>query len=242
MQIIKADDYQGWLYITKGEYIAVDPWLTEYQKFPKNGLLLNRKSEHQHFLNTHNNTQKVTHLIITAHFSDHLDPDSLSRLNKNTPIYTTQLAKKILVKLGFDNVTVVKPNCNYKLGQSNLHVMQSGKPYQSTSFAYVLENNLSTIFHEAHIFNPALSQKLKEFKLDLLILTGDLVKVFGLIKVSMHITDAMKIQKTVLAKYLAVTGNSPEKFRGLIPKFLKYQKLSEETNLILRRPWQSLNI
>ena len=39
MQVIKADEYQGWVIKTKDEFIAVDPWLTDHQKFPSNEAL-----------------------------------------------------------------------------------------------------------------------------------------------------------------------------------------------------------
>lgn len=242
MQVIKADEYQGWVIKTRDEFIAVDPWLTDHQKFPSSGFLLNRESESKHFLNHSNNIQQVTHLIITAHFSDHLDKASLQKFDKSIPIFTTHIAKKILVKMGFKDITVVEPDSSYSLNHSEMHVMKSGKPYQSTSFAYVLQHDEGSIFHEGHIFNEKLIESLNQYKLDLLILTGDLVKVFGMIKVSMDITDALKIKNNVSAKYLTVTGNSPHKFRGLIAKFLYYKNSTTDQPLVCRKAWQSLII
>ena len=242
MQVIKADEYQGWVIKTRDEFIAVDPWLTDHQKFPSSGFLLNRESESKHFLNHSNNIQHVTHLIITAHFSDHLDKVSLQKFDKSIPIFTTHIAKKILVKMGFKDITVVEPDSSYSLNHSEMHVMKSGKPYQSTSFAYVLQHDEGSIFHEGHIFNEKLIESLNQYKLDLLILTGDLVKVFGMIKVSMDITDALTIKNNVSAKYLTVTGNSPHKFRGLIAKFLYYKNSTTDQPLVCSKAWQSLII
>ena len=205
---IKADEYQGWVIKTRDEFIAVDPWLTDHQKFPSSGFLLNRESESKHFLNHSNNIQHVTHLIITAHFSDHLDKVSLQKFDKSIPIFTTHIAKKILVKMGFKDITVVEPDSSYSLNHSEMHVMKSGKPYQSTSFAYVLQHDEGSIFHEGHIFNEKLIESLNQYKLDLLILTGDLVKVFGMIKVSMDIPDALKIKNNISA-CLLYTSPSP---------------------------------
>lgn len=242
MQVIKADEYQGWVIKNRDEFIAVDPWLTDHQKFPSSGFLLNRESESKHFLNHSNNIQQVTHLIITAHFSDHLDKASLQKFDRSIPIFTTHIAKKILVKMGFKDITAVEPDSSYSLNHSEMHVMKSGKPYQSTSFAYVLQHDEGSIFHEGHIFNQKLIESLNQYKLDLLILTGDLVKVFGMIKVSMDILDALKIKNNVSAKYLAVTGNSPNKFGGLIAKFLYYKNLTTDHPLVCRKAWQSLII
>ena len=242
MQVIKADEYQGWVIKTRDEFIAVDPWLTDHQKFPSSGFLLNRESESKHFLNHSNNIQQVTHLIITAHFSDHLDKVSLQKFDKSIPIFTTHIAKKILVKMGFKDITVVEPDSSYSLNHSEMHVMKSGKPYQSTSFAYVLQHDEGSIFHEGHIFNQKLIESLNQYELDLLILTGDLVKVFGMIKVSMDILDALKIKNNISAKYLAVTGNSPHKFGGLIAKFLYYKNSTTDQPLVCSKAWQSLII
>ena len=242
MQVIKADEYQGWVIKTRDEFIAVDPWLTDHQKFPSSGFLLNRESESKHFLNHSNNIQHVTHLIITAHFSDHLDKVSLQKFDKSIPIFTTHIAKKILVKMGFKDITVVEPDSSYSLNHSEMHVMKSGKPYQSTSFAYVLQHDEGSIFHEGHIFNQKLIESLNQYELDLLILTGDLVKVFGMIKVSMDILDALKIKNNISAKYLAVTGNSPHKFGGLIAKFLYYKNSTTDQPLVCSKAWQSLII
>jgi L-ascorbate metabolism protein UlaG (beta-lactamase superfamily) len=242
MQVIKADEYQGWVIKTKDEFIAVDPWLTDHQKFPSSGFLLNRASESKHFLNHSNNIQHVTHLIITAHFSDHLDKASLEKFDRSIPIFTTHIAKKILVKIGFKDITVVEPDSSYTLKHSQIHVLKSGKPYQSTSFSYVLQHDEGSIFHEGHIFNQKLIESLNQYKLDLLILTGDLVKVFGMIKVSMEVSDALKIKKNISAKYLAITGNYPNKFGGLIAKFLYYKQSTTDQPLVCRKALQSLII
>ena len=95
MQIIRADDYQSWLYSNDGDLVAVDPWLTKTQVFPKLSWLLYRESTNQAFLVKNNLIAKVTHLIITAHFSDHLDAESLSMFDLNIPILRLTIGKPI---------------------------------------------------------------------------------------------------------------------------------------------------
>lgn len=241
MQVIKADGYQGWVYKTNNTLIAVDPWLTNCQKFPTNGFLLKRHADHEHILNKAINKNSVTHIILTAHFSDHLDLASLSLFDRNIPIFTTSHAKKILVKFGFSNITVVKRNVTYELGDAVIHVRPSGNPYHSTSFSYICEDESSSLFHEAHVFNPNLLKELKDRKLDLLILTGDLVKVFGILKVSMSISEAKGIQDILSTKYLAITGNSPSKFGGIISRFLFYKERLGDEAVVCSKPWQTIN-
>ena len=241
MQVIKADDYQGWVYKTNDALIAVDPWLTDCQKFPKNGFLLKRQADHEHILNKGINKNSVTHIILTAHFSDHLDPDSFLLFDRNIPIFTTSRAKKILVKFGFSNITVVKRNVSYELGDAVIHVRPSGNPYHSTSFSYICEDESGSLFHEAHVFNPNILEELKDRKLNLLILTGDLVKVFGLVKVSMSICEAKSIQDKLKTKYLAITGNLPSKFSGVIARFLYYKERVGDEVVVCSKPWQTIN-
>ena len=78
MQIIRGDDYQSWLYVNRDDLVVVDPWLTKKQVFPKLKWLLYRISTITPYLVKYNFIERVTHIIITAHFSDHLDVDSLN--------------------------------------------------------------------------------------------------------------------------------------------------------------------
>ena len=63
----------------------------------------------------HNLIDHVTYIIITAHFSDHLDAESMNLFQRDIPVYTTHEASKSLLKLGFTNLTVVDINKSYKL-------------------------------------------------------------------------------------------------------------------------------
>ena len=84
MQIIRADDYQSWIYSNENDLVVVDPWLTQKQVFPKLNWLLNRKSTEEPYLLKNKLVDRVTHIIITAHFSDHLDLDTLNLFKKTT--------------------------------------------------------------------------------------------------------------------------------------------------------------
>ena len=70
MQVIRGDDYQSWVYSNEEDLVVVDPWLTKKQVFPKYHWLLSRESTRHAYLIKHNLVKKVTHIIITAHFSD----------------------------------------------------------------------------------------------------------------------------------------------------------------------------
>ena len=82
MQIIRGDDYQSWVYSNEGDLVVVDPWLTKKQVFPGLNWLLHRSASDESYLIKNNLVNQVTHIIITAHFSDHLDRSEERRVGK----------------------------------------------------------------------------------------------------------------------------------------------------------------
>ena len=212
MQIIRGDAYQSWVYKIDNTLVAVDPWLNRKQEFPLLSWLLYRKVKEDSYLIKNNLIHSVTHVIITAHFSDHLDLNSLNLFNKNILIYTTKEAARILNKNGFTNITVVERNKKYHLDDFILEPKIAGKPYNSTSFAYVISHNSSRIFHESHVVNS--NHDLKN--IDVSILTIDNVKVLGFIEVSMGMKTAVSRMNEMGASYILPTGISPKSTKGLI--------------------------
>ena len=220
MQIIRGDSYQSWVYSNESDLIVVDPWLTRKQAFPVLQWLLYRDSEELSYLEQHDQILNVTHLIITAHFSDHLDIESLQKFNSDIPIFTTKESSKLLIKNGFTNIVVVKPKHKYSLGSLELEVYEAGSPYNTTTFAYTLRDSTSVIFHEPHIVDSNLTFK----NLNACILTVDQVKVLGLIQVSMGANQAKKIQKNLNSEYLLATGIDPNKTKGVITWLLSIKE------------------
>lgn len=228
MQIIRGDDYQSWVYANHDDLIVVDPWLTNKQVFPGLNWLLHRSALQESYLVKNNLINKVTHIIITAHFSDHLDLDSLNQFDKDINIYTTHEASKVLIKNGFKNVTIVKINQSYELGSLRLRIYQAGKPYHSTTFAYSLEDGNAKVFHESHMFNKNLVIE----DIDACIMTIDKVKVFGIVQVSMDIEQAKSAQLALNAKYFIPTGIAPSRTKGLISYILSIKEFDSGNDLL----------
>ena len=228
MQIIRGDDYQSWVYANHDDLIVVDPWLTNKQVFPGLNWLLHRSALQESYLVKNNLINKVTHIIITAHFSDHLDLDSLNQFDKDIHIYTTHEASKVLIKNGFKNVTIVKINQSYELGSLKLRIYQAGKPYHSTTFAYSLEDGNAKVFHESHMFNKNLVIE----DIDACIMTIDKVKVFGIVQVSMDIEQAKSAQLALNAKYFIPTGIAPSRTKGLISYILSIKEFDSGNDLL----------
>ena len=228
MQIIRGDDYQSWVYAHHDDLIVVDPWLTNKQVFPGLNWLLHRSALQESYLVKNNLINKVTHIIITAHFSDHLDLDSLNQFDKDIHIFTTHEASKVLIKNGFNNVTIVKINQSYELGSLRLRIYQAGKPYHSTTFAYSLEDENAKVFHESHMFNKNLVIE----DIDACIMTIDKVKVFGIVQVSMDIEQAKSAQLALNAKYFIPTGIAPSRTKGLISYILSIKEFDSGNDLL----------
>ncbi len=228
MQIIRGDDYQSWVYANHDDLIVVDPWLTNKQVFPGLNWLLHRSALQESYLVKNNLINKVTHIIITAHFSDHLDLDSLNQFDKDIHLYTTHEASKVLIKNGFKNVTIVKINQSYELGSLRLRIYQAGKPYHSTTFAYSLEDGNAKVFHESHMFNKNLVIE----DIDACIMTIDKVKVFGIVQVSMDIEQAKSAQLALNAKYFIPTGIAPSRTKGLISYILSIKEFDSGNDLL----------
>ena len=228
MQIIRGDDYQSWVYAHHDDLIVVDPWLTNKQVFPGLNWLLHRSASQESYLVKNNLINKVTHIIITAHFSDHLDLDSLNQFDKDIHIFTTHEASKVLIKNGFNNVTIVKINQSYELGSLRLRIYKAGKPYHSTTFAYSLEDGNAKIFHESHMFNKNLVIE----DIDACIMTIDKVKVFGIVQVSMDIEQAKSAQLALNAKYFIPTGIAPSRTKGLISYILSIKEFDSGNDLL----------
>ena len=241
MQIIRGDDYQSWVYAHHDDLVAVDPWLTEKQVFPGFNWLLHRSALQEPYLVKNNLINKVTHIIITAHFSDHLDLESLNQFDKDIDIYTTHEASKVLTKNGFKKVTTVKINESYDLGSLRLRIYQAGKPYHTTTFAYSLEDGNSKVFHESHMFNKHLDIQ----GVDACIMTVDKVKVFGIVQASMDIEQAKSAQLALKSKYFIPTGIAPSRTKGLISYILSIKEFYSESDrlpTVCREVGDSLSI
>ena len=213
MQLIKCNNYQSWAYKSDEACILVDPWLSELQEIPGARWLLYREKTSDHYVLRYNLIDKVTHLVITAHFSDHLDPESLKYFDKGIKIFTTKHASHALFKLGFTNIIVVRAGDKFDISDMTLEIEEAGKPYNTSSFAYYLHSNGKTVFHEPHTINKNFVSK---YSIEVLISTTDLVKVFGMVMVSMSYKKLRKIMDKNDVEYMAPTGSKPSYSKGIL--------------------------
>ena len=98
-----------------------------------------------------------------------------------------------------------------------LEIEEAGRPYNTTSFAYYLHSNGKTVFHEPHTINKNFVSK---YPIEVLISTTDLVKVFGMVMVSMSYNRLKKIIDKNHVEYMASTGSKPSDSKGLLSRVL----------------------
>jgi len=162
----------------------------------------------------------VKTVIITAPFVDHLHLPSLKKLNKDVQIISTSRVKKTLEKKGLLNSVTCVSSDPIEFGPFKLSTYPAGFPYNWSSFCFYLENDKGKrLFQESHVANLSLIKKINQ-TCDLAILTVDLVKLFGVLKLSMSLEQSIKVASLLGANKLMATGTSPFLLKGLVRKLL----------------------
>ena len=224
MKLIKADNYQTWYIEESDKSIIIDPWLTK-QLQPKNSLFIQRTKQFATCL-SEDELSKVGAIIITAPFEDHLNIESIRLFPTKTPIYTSQFVKKTIRKKKVLNPIFILNENITNICNIQVRALPTSYPYYRSTFSILFENkNNKRIFHEGHIVNFKYIEE-KKIKADVAILTADQVKLFGLITLGMNTMKAINACKLLESNTLFITGNNPEKTKGLIGKFLRIKKIN----------------
>ncbi len=109
-----------------------------------------------------------------------------------------------------------------------MKIYKAGKPYNTTTFAYSLADSRAKVFHEPHMFNS----ELQIDNVDACIITVDMVKVFGLVQVSMGLNQAKIAKSKLNAKYFIATGIAPKRTKGLISYILSIKESYQGIDLL----------
>lgn len=239
MRVVKADDYQTWFIQEDDFSLLVDPWLDKKLN-PHSSFFIQRSRDKPSSL-SQEDLDNINAIIITAPFIDHLHLPSLKKFNKDIHIYTSRKIKKRLTKKGFCNVKSCINENPIEIGPLILTTYPAGFPYNWSSFCFFLENKRGKrLFHESHMVNLALLEKLNQ-KSDIALITVDSVKFLGLLKLSMGLDRALKTISLLEANKIMATGTNPNELKGLIKKLLMIQEneqnhlATEEVQLFLKR-------
>ena len=225
MKVKKADDYQSW-YVQEGNRaLLIDPWIDSALVEGKGWFLQRRKEKKTELSKEEIST--VQDIIITAPFEDHLHLKTL----KNFPtanIWCSSLVKKNLLKKKLENKILELSSDSQLIGNLNVQALPAGFPYNTTAYCLLISNkNGFKVFHEGHVVNKKLIIE-NNIQADVAILTGEEVKFFGLMTLSMNTRKAIEACKLLKAKKLFITGSNPLKNSGFINNFLKLKKMDND--------------
>ena len=225
MKVKKADDYQSW-YIQEGDQgLLIDPWFDSALVDGK-GWFLQRRKEKKTEL-SQEEMSLVQDIIITAPFEDHLHLKTLKSF-PTANIWCSNQVKKILLKKKLENKILELSSYPQSIGNLNVQALPAGFPYNTTAYCLLISNkNGFKVFHEGHVVNKKLIIE-NNIEADVAILTGEEVKFFGLMTLSMNTRKAIEACKLLKAKKLFITGSNPLKNSGFINNFLKLKKMDND--------------
>jgi L-ascorbate metabolism protein UlaG (beta-lactamase superfamily) len=220
MRITKLDDYQSWMFEAGGKRIALDPWLTDVLTFPGGPWIFERRRKSMPAF-TPQSLPALDALIISAHFGDHMHPQTLKALSKNVPVFTTRQAAPKLRKLGFHQVTSVAHDEQLTIGQSvTLRAIAPGFPYASNALGFVLEECATNqrLYFEAHTTNESRLAQLPH-PVTAMMTPVESVRIFG-IQFSMDAAKALRSVEQLKPRVFFPTGIEPSRGTGLLGKTL----------------------
>ena len=225
MKVKKADDYQSW-YVQEGDRaLLIDPWF-DFALVDGKGRFLQRRKEKKTELSKEE-ISAVQDIIITAPFEDHLHLKTLKDF-PTANIWCSSLVKKNLLKKKLENKILELSSNSQMIGNLNVQALPAGFPYNTTAYCLLISNKKGfKVFHEGHVVNKKLIIE-NNIEADIAILTGEEVKFFGLITLSMNTRKAIEACKLLKAKKLFITGSNPLKNSGFINNFLKLKKLDND--------------
>tara|TARA_B100001121_G_C18664007_1_gene610398 strand:+ start:674 stop:1405 length:732 start_codon:yes stop_codon:yes gene_type:complete len=225
MKVKKADDYQSW-YVQEGDRgLLIDPWF-DSELVDGKGWFLQRRKEKKTELSKEE-ISAVQDIIITAPFEDHLHLKTLKDF-PTANIWCSSQVKKILLKKKLENKILEFSSDAQLIGNLNVQALPAGFPYNTTAHCLLISNkNGFKVFHEGHVVNKKLLIE-NNIEADVAILTGEEVKFFGLMTLSMNMRKAIEACKLLKAKKLFITGSNPLKNSGFINNFLKFKKMDKD--------------
>ena len=225
MKVKKADDYQSW-YVQEGDRgLLIDPWF-DSELVDGKGWFLQRRKEKKTELSKEE-ISAVQDIIITAPFEDHLHLKTLKYF-PSANIWCSSQVKKILLKKKLENKILEFSSDAQLIGNLNVQALPAGFPYNTTAHCLLISNkNGFKVFHEGHVVNKKLLIE-NNIEADVAILTGEEVKFFGLMTLSMNMRKAIEACKLLKAKKLFITGSNPLKNSGFINNFLKLKEMDND--------------
>jgi len=202
----------GWIIEFKKARIVIDPWLIGDLIFPPGGWFF--KGTLKDEIPTPDNIDLI---LLTQGLPDHCHIPSLKKFPKNTNIICSKSAYKILDRLNFESIHIMKPGQNLKFSEIKIEAT-SGAAVPQIENGYILETNDGSLYIEPHGF---LDNTIKPRKLDAVITPTknlELPIVGSFVKGADVIPNLVKIFNP---RYiLSSTTGGDAKFSGILNSFI----------------------
>lgn len=225
MRLTKLDDYQSWLVSAEDAHVAFDPWLTDRYAVSAGAWLLSRTRGPAAFTPVEE-LPRLTAIIITAPFADHLHPSSLALLPRDTMIFA---ARKAAAKLGgFPRVTVLTPGVAHAVGPFSLRAIPSAFPFSRSTVGVLLEAAGKRMYLEPH---RATVRHLRGLRVDAVVLPRQRVDLFGL-PLAMPASESIAIARALEARFFLPSGLDPQSNHGVLNRLLSIGNAGSDTSIV----------
>ncbi len=219
VRILRVDDYQSWLVETGSTRVLIDPWLTSQLSLPPGPWMFCREHAEAPAREALA-LRRPDLLIITAHFGDHLIPESLRRLDAATPTITTRAGARMLRRLGFTDVTVATEGHHFPIGAgAELRILAPGFPYRHNSLGLLFSEGAHRLYLETHVTPPRPDPALDE-GVDLLVADLESVRLFG-VPITIGAHRVLETLRQVPTRAFMPTGVEPARATGLLRHLLR---------------------
>jgi L-ascorbate metabolism protein UlaG (beta-lactamase superfamily) len=163
----------------------------------------------------------VDALLLTAHFSDHLHPETLAALPKDIPVFGTGMAARLARRLGFTRATALKPGACAALWPGlSITAVAPGFPYSFNSIGLLFEHEGERAYLETHMVNMERARALG--RVDTVIAPVQSVRLLG-IPFVMSPERALEVAKVLKPSTWLTTGDEPQLAHGLLSRALSYR-------------------
>tara|TARA_B100000965_G_C19599160_1_gene761658 strand:+ start:131 stop:868 length:738 start_codon:yes stop_codon:yes gene_type:complete len=214
----------GWLIEINKYRLLVDPWFTGDLTFPPGDWLIKGT------LGTEIETPiNIDLLVLTQGQPDHSHPPTLNTLDKSIQVVASHAAGKVVNKLGFTKVNILKPGETFNFKRLKIQAT-SGASVPNLENGYIIDCELDSLYIEPHGF---LDKNIKPRSVDLVITP--------VVDFALPIAGKFINGKTILPELikvfnpstvLASTTGGDITFSGLINNFIKVDGTIEEINSI----------
>ena len=159
---IKSTYYgaNGWLIELDNIRILLDPWLNGNLTFPPGDWLI--KGELAKEIEV---PKDINFILLTQGQPDHTHLPTLERINKSIPIIASESAGRIVRKIGFKTIHILKPQDTFTYNNLKIEATK-GAYVPNIENGYIIDHKIDSLYIEPHGF---LDNKIKSRHIDLVI-------------------------------------------------------------------------